>query len=471
MDAQSLLDGSPLARLNDGRLDLQKPPLYYWLVAAVGWLRGSVDAWAVRLPAAGSALLCVLALLLLLAYGRGRSLAGLLAGCVLATAMHFTWLARIGRIDMPLTLAVTIASGCFYLARRRRQEGNARAARALLLVAYLALAAGVLLKGPIGIILPAAIVLAHRLIEGELHLPWRTGRCGSGLWRLALDAGLPWGLALVAALTLPWFLSANAATHGELARVFLWHHNVERALGGSTLRSNPWWFYGPQLAVDFLPWTPFLVVAAVWSWRHGYWRADAEARFGLVWLLAVTLVLSCARFKRADYLLPAYPGAALFLGCIFERRLLLARPASQRALAAVLLPALAVAVAVVGWAVRLEWLLPAQEPYRDYTHFAAEVRRHAPCPQEVVFFRTEAHALAFHLGHPLTVLVQWPELGAYLDRPGTHYVIVPASSREECRQRLSDLYVEEILCNTDLSNGRHERPLALLRCTNITPDS
>ena len=33
----------------------------------------------------------------------GRPRAGFLAGTCLATAVHFTWLARIGRIDMPAT--------------------------------------------------------------------------------------------------------------------------------------------------------------------------------------------------------------------------------------------------------------------------------------------------------------------------------------------------------------------------------
>jgi 4-amino-4-deoxy-L-arabinose transferase-like glycosyltransferase len=76
MDAQTLLDEGALGlpRLYDGRAELQKPPLYYWLVAALGRLRGgTVDAWAVRLPAALSALLCVVALGLLgAAWGRGR---------------------------------------------------------------------------------------------------------------------------------------------------------------------------------------------------------------------------------------------------------------------------------------------------------------------------------------------------------------------------------------------------------------
>src|SRR4051794_13073691 len=46
-----------MSRLFDRHLDLQKPPLYYWLVALVAQTRhGLVDAWAVSLPAALSAL-------------------------------------------------------------------------------------------------------------------------------------------------------------------------------------------------------------------------------------------------------------------------------------------------------------------------------------------------------------------------------------------------------------------------------
>src|SRR5262245_19079380 len=54
-DAQTILSDGDwlLPRLFDRKVELQKPPLYYWLVAAAGRLGGGrVDAWAVRLPAA-----------------------------------------------------------------------------------------------------------------------------------------------------------------------------------------------------------------------------------------------------------------------------------------------------------------------------------------------------------------------------------------------------------------------------------
>src|SRR5262249_4387669 len=114
-NAQTLLDTGEwlLPRLYDNRPDLQKPPLYYWLAAGIArWRGGAVDAWAVRLPATLTALGC-LAALVLLGKSRGRR-AGFIAAAVLATAVLFTWLGRVGRIDMPMTLAVTVALVCYY---------------------------------------------------------------------------------------------------------------------------------------------------------------------------------------------------------------------------------------------------------------------------------------------------------------------------------------------------------------------
>jgi 4-amino-4-deoxy-L-arabinose transferase-like glycosyltransferase len=436
MDAESILDGDyGLPHLNDGRAELQKPPLYYWLVALTAQLRGgTVDAWAVRLPAALAALGCVL---LLVWFGRriGRPGVGLVAALILATAIHFPWLARIGRIDMPLTFAVSVACVTFYLGAKPQAA----------IVGYLAVAVAILLKGPIGAVLPAVVMVGHRL----------TGkRTPTTLW---------WGIPLVLVLTLPWFLWVNAFTDGEFFREFFWYHNVQRAMGGSTLRSHAWWLYVPYFANDFLPWTPLLVAAGLIAWRRGWLRTDSEARFGLVWLAAVVGVLSCAQFKRADYLLPAYPGAALFLACTVARLAEDWQQSRVRSLALrFVVGTLAIAV-VVGWVFRVEIGLPAEESFRDYRRFAAAVRAVAPRPEPVVFFRTEAHALAFHVGRPLGIVVEWEKLQESLADNAAVYVVMPPQVVDEWPSHLTGVRLYEVLKNTDLSGGRHERPLVLLR--------
>jgi hypothetical protein len=123
-----------------------------------------------------------------------------------------------------------------------------------------------------------------------------------------------------------------------------------------------------------------------------------------------------------------------------------------------------VVVMVSGWAVNLGWWLPELvEPYRDYRPFAAEVRRLAPAPVRVIFFRTEAHTLAFRVGRPLDVLVEWQHLQARLEQPGMHYLVMPPKSFDRCREVLRNIDVEEVCWNTTLAGGAHERPLVLLR--------
>jgi 4-amino-4-deoxy-L-arabinose transferase-like glycosyltransferase len=492
MDAQTILaDGDWLMpRLFDGQPELQKPPLYYWLVACLGWLRGgTVDALAVRLPAAMAALGCVLLLGGWLPFARrwtGTSgspapansgvRAGLLAAAVLATSLHFTWLARLGRIDMPLTLTVTVAILAFTTARQagpclldRVKNGLLGRPLVLRLSGYLALAAGLLLKGPIGVVLPVAVLLLHALSEGRLAAPWR-----AAFWRGARQHGVFWGVPLVLALTVPWFVAAHVRTAGEFTRVFFGQHNFERALGGPRLRGHPWWAYGPMFAGDFLPWTPALLAALVWCW----WRCerrppmpgasnpilDPEARLGFCWLVAVLGVLSCAGFKRSDYLLPAYPGAALFLGCLLHRWLAAPRgwPHPHVRLALLLLVVLGT---VAGWVVRVDWWLPRNEGFRDYRAFAARVRQVSPAPLPVVFFRTEAHALAFHVGRPIEVLVQWEELRDRLRGAATCTLVMPPEEARRCPRLLPGVRMTPILQNTVLAGGQHERPLVLLQAT------
>src|SRR5262249_12023502 len=148
--ASILNDGNwGLPHLVNQRVELQKPPLYYWLVAILGRLQGGVDALTARLPAALAGLTGVL-FLYFLGCRRNRPVAGFLAAAMLATCLHFTWLARVGRIDMPLTLSVSLSLGGLYLGRCRRQEDSR--AWPWFLLGYLAVAFGILLKGPIAIV-------------------------------------------------------------------------------------------------------------------------------------------------------------------------------------------------------------------------------------------------------------------------------------------------------------------------------
>ncbi|MBY0528052.1 MAG: glycosyltransferase family 39 protein [Gemmataceae bacterium] len=489
-----LLDGRwGLPRLIDGKLDLQKPPLYYWLVAGAGAARGgTVDAWAVRLPAALSALLGVLALYGFLAC-RGRPVAGFAAAACLATMGHYTWLARVGRIDMPLTLTVGVALGAFYLARNRTRSIERMG---LQFIGYLAIAAAVMLKGPIGVVLPTVVLLARDLVERFLNRraggvsPLRlrdpqgayaprspnanTPRSPNANAPRSPNANAPhspnaffrsslwWGVPLTLALTVPWFWWANEQTGGEFFRVFLWKHNVERGFSSDDtggMHARPWWLYVPYLAVDLLPWS-LLLPFAIWHFmRKARWRADADARFGGVWLLGITALLSCLSFKRQDYLLPAYPGAALLIGCAVEDWVrAAARPRRLVGGLAVILVG-----CVAGWWGHVTFVLPQREALREQRTFAVAIRQVVPTPHPVMFFRTEEHALYFHLGRPIHTFLEWENLDVWAGRPGNHYIVMPLECARVWSEHVRSGQLEEVLRNTDLTGGRHERPLVLMR--------
>jgi 4-amino-4-deoxy-L-arabinose transferase-like glycosyltransferase len=449
-DAQSLLDDQwALPHLFDRKVELQKPPLYYWLVAALARLRGgTVDAWTVRMPAAAAALLSVL-LVFALGIARGRTLAGFVAAVVLATALHFTWLARTGRIDMPLTGTVGLALTTFYLGHCRLREQEGRGAWHWFLCSYLLAGLAVLLKGPIGLILPAAVVLGFLVLEGK------KGSTTKGSRPLFSRYGVWWGVPLLLTVALPWYLWANVQTGGALFHVFFWEHNVERGLGGGSLRGHPWWFYLPRLSLDFLPWSPLLLLAAWWAWRRACWREDAEFRFGVVWLAAMLLALSCARFKRADYLLPAYPGAALLLGAMAER---LRRPQFLGAGFALVLLAWP-----LGWSVYLDREVAQQDALHETRQFAEQIRQVSPAPQLILFFRAESHALAFHVGRPIDTLLEWENLDYWVGRPEIYHVVMPAEYARQWPQNLKAGRLELVLCSNVLAGARHDDPLVLLR--------
>ena len=451
-NAQRMLDDGNwlLPRLYDGQVELQKPPGFYWLVALTGLARGGVDAWAVRLPAAIAGTLTVFLVWWHLRR-RGRPVAAFVAAAMLAGAVHFTGTARIGRIDVPLAFAVT---AIMLIARDGLGErsgvsrpmpspsgGLRRSARLLILGSLAGVA--LLLKGPIGVVLPAVALASFCLIE---RVPVR---------RLLLPVLTIAAIAL--AIAVPWYVWANAETDGEFFRVFFLHHHFHRALGGSdALAGHPWWFYLPRLAADFLPWTPLLLAALV----ARRWRGDADARFGLIWLVAMVAVLSLSRFKRADYLLPAYAGAAIFVGCAVERWYLLRTPRTQVRAACGL--ALVLTLLPAGWLVFDQVVTTKEEAARDQRPFAHETRKFVPSPEPVVLFRVESHLLVYHLGRPVYTLVEWADLNAAVRRPVLTFVVTRAEFVDEVRQRVG-VPVQVVVRSDESVPSRPHQPLVLLQ--------
>jgi len=447
-----------IPKLFNDRLDLQKPPLFYWIVASLGWLHdGIVNPWIVRLPSAVSALGCVLVVFFVgLRLGNLRT--GFLAGLLLATSLHFTWLARVGRIDMPFTFALTLAIAGMLLARQRSAESRTGLGWSAL--SYVALACAMLLKGPLALVLFVLWQATHWfLTRGSRDSASQPAR--STWW---------WGYPLVFLLVSPWFVWANWKTDNRLFEVFFWYHNVQRGLGGSeNLASHPFWYYIPRLAVDLLPWS-LILPWALWRYRRTDKSERGEiARLGLAWFSVFFAFFSLMSFKRADYLLPLFPGIALFLGAMVDAnmprnalRLPSARTEAQGFLTATLsarrlarsIPLLAL-LTCVAWVGYLQFLDAEAREGWVWQNQARAIRAHTDRP--VIFFRTEAHALAFYVGRPLDTILEWENLDIWASERGLIYFVMPADCADHWRDHLTKGRLVEYARIHD-----SERPLVIL---------
>jgi 4-amino-4-deoxy-L-arabinose transferase-like glycosyltransferase len=316
--AQRMIDsgqwGMPV--LYFGESDYQKPPLYYWMVAEVARLRGGVvDGWSVRLPSTVSAVVGVwLVYVAGTAFGGGA--VGFVAALIVACNLRYTWLARVGRIDMPLTVAVAVALLAFLAGYRCLTNSVVpnRRSWGWMLLAYVAVSVAVMLKGPIGLVLPTIPVILFLAWEKQPVWPWR-----AGFSRLMHGLGVWWGIPLTLAFAAPWFIWASVTTHGAFFRTFFLHHHWDRTLGVQGLKPEPIWYYVPQLFLDAFPWSVLIPAALWWEWRRMNDQRGALGRLAACWIIGMFGVLSLVRFKRHDYLLPLVPGLGLLLGGHWDR--------------------------------------------------------------------------------------------------------------------------------------------------------
>lgn len=272
---------------------LNKPPLTYWLIGLCYRVLG-VSYGISRLPSVAAAL-CTLALVYAIAVRSYGKRVGLAAAAVLATSVLFISFARTAMSDMLLALFVTTSIGSF--ATALSTEG-----KRVVFAGYLALALGVLTKGPIALVLVALPITADLLIAKD----W------GGLKRFRLVAGS----LLFLVITIPYFLVVYFRRGAGLLWVFFFGENVQRFTGaiyGELAR--PGWYQLAAFFGVFAPWS-LLILPAIWSdWKNRYRsRPDRTKRIWYMWLASTILLFSVSSFKRDYYLLPAMPAAALIIG-------------------------------------------------------------------------------------------------------------------------------------------------------------
>ena len=360
-----------------------KPPLFYWLTAASLATFG-VNEWAARLPSLLAATGSAFAVYLFVRRWGGERQAHL-ALLVLATTPFFFGGAQFANLDM--AVAACIAGTILCAADAVLAAEGTKPRRSTLAGAYALAALGVLAKGLIGVAIPGLVIGA-----------WLVGT-----GRTAMILRLVWlpGLALFAAIAVPWFALMEVRHPGFLEYFFV-HHHFQRYTTGDFNCQQRLWFYLPIIAGLTMPWFFSLWHAARRpAGGHGVER-DVHA---LMWLwLAITLIFfSIPTSKLVGYVLAAVPPLAVLAADGFTR-FTRAHGGERRWLVG--MAALAILLCVGGLAAGLVYERSNIKP------LAAQVRPLLTSGNdEIVALRTYPFSLAFYLRHrqPIRVVEAWDE--------------------------------------------------------------
>jgi 4-amino-4-deoxy-L-arabinose transferase-like glycosyltransferase len=302
-----------------GDLYQDKPPLFFWLLAACYTLFGSLK-WSFLVPgflAAGGTLFCI--------YDLGRRLAsreaGVAASILTVSTLQFVITLRGAQIDPVLCFLVTFS---VYSLLRHLLLGPSWG---WYLVAGITAGLGVITKG-VGF-LPMLMLIPFFLLRGfgwKGLAPLEGGRFGWRWW-LAAD-----GMILAICL---WFIpmliavSASGAPEYVAYRDEILFKQTVGRYAAAWHHVKPWYYFIVEvIPLLWLPWS-LLLFWLVPRFRAAFRERDARVWLPLGWALLVLVFFSLSPGKRGVYVLPALPALAMAsLPFLVE---VLARPGVRRA--------------------------------------------------------------------------------------------------------------------------------------------
>ena len=276
----------------NGMQFFEKPPFTYYLMDISFMLFGE-NAFAARLP---SGTFTLFTALLLLHFGkRVHSPAfGLAAAVIFLTMLEVGVLGHAAILDAVLNFFIAATLLYYFLWRQLGDQKDA-------LIAAAMMGAAVSIKGPVGAVIPALVIIIDRLLARDLGNTLRA---------------IPWlpALALFLITATPWYLMI-LITHGPgFLYEFIVVHNIGRAMEPMQGHGGGLHYYVVVFIISVLPWLAWFF----WSIKHGWNRNNNETlpsivKLGTVWALLVTVLFTFAQTKLPHYISSIYPGVALII--------------------------------------------------------------------------------------------------------------------------------------------------------------
>jgi 4-amino-4-deoxy-L-arabinose transferase-like glycosyltransferase len=229
--------------------------------------------------------------------------AALMAGAMMATSILLGVEARLAKTDAMLLLTAVAALGAMARAYLLEQGDRATSVPPLALAAifWTAIAAGILVKGPMILVFVGLASIALAATDRSAH--W--------LWRLKPVVGVLWALALV----MPWFVAILIRSDGSFFTDAVGQDMLAKVTGGQETHGLPPGFYYAAFWETFFPGAMLAGLAVPAIWRA---RTEPGCKMLLAWIVPAWIAFELVPTKLPHYVLPLYPALAILIAGVID---------------------------------------------------------------------------------------------------------------------------------------------------------
>ncbi len=279
-----------------------KPVFFYWLMASSFRAFGITEFAARFWSAAFGVMLTLMCYYLLRWIGHPKW--GVITAIIFAASLEVIVLSHASITDMTLAFFISSSLFCFFLGYIREVKGTGMGL--WYLGFYLSLALAVLTKGPVGVVLPGAIICIFLILRGELI---------NSLKKMHLLSGI----LIFLAVALPWYIVEIWINGWEYINAFFIKHNVTRFTGVVSGHKGSVYYFIPVILFAYFPWSTFLpqiLYKYIPRSRHRG-RIDPKESiilFSIIWFLVIFIFFSISRTKLPGYIVPLSAPLAIMVG-------------------------------------------------------------------------------------------------------------------------------------------------------------
>ncbi|MDD2595295.1 MAG: glycosyl transferase [Bacteroidales bacterium] len=280
---ESLANGHFFTMFNHGVAYADKPPLYIWIIMFFKWFLGYHSTFILALFSLIPALVTIYIFNKWCASQMGKKYI-IASELALLTSVYFIGSALVLRMDMLMTMFITLAMFTFY----RMYMGDERMCLKIAFPIYVFMA--IFSKGPVGIMVPLFCIPIYLLINRKIKTVFRYWG-----WRTWL---------ILALLCGAWFACVYIEGGREYLNNLLFHQTIDRAVD-SFHHKEPFYYYGYTIWYALAPWSILTIGIIIYGLCKKV-KLNELTKFMLCTAGVIIVMMSIVSAKLVIYILPSF---------------------------------------------------------------------------------------------------------------------------------------------------------------------